>query len=122
MKRKWMLIISTVVVFGLCIAGMTGAKWLKKPFGEDDQLFQSVKQLEQHVQGKQWSAAKERSEYAEKAWEKVVNRIQFSTEREYMYDISGTLSRIKGGVVAEDDQAVLEEIYFFYGLWDNLGG
>jgi hypothetical protein len=122
MNRKWMITVSTVLILAVFIVVMAGGKWFKQPFGEDDQLLQAVKQLEKNVQDKKWSEAKERSEYTERAWNKIVNRIQFSMEREYMYDISGTLSRIKGGVQVEDDKAIMEEIYFFYGLWENLGG
>ncbi|WP_268236519.1 hypothetical protein [Caldalkalibacillus thermarum] len=31
------------------------------------------------------------------------------------------LARIKGSVEAEDDQALLVDIYYFYELWDSLG-
>ncbi|MNC82891.1 hypothetical protein D3C75_1366010 [compost metagenome] len=54
-------------------------------------------------------------------WHRIVNRIQFSVERESIYDILGALARIQGGIAAQDDQAIMEEIYYFYALWDNLG-
>jgi len=50
----------------------------------------------------------------------VVNRIQFSVEREMMMEISGTLAKIQGAVRAEDTAAVLQEIHYFYELWSNL--
>ncbi|WP_458461175.1 DUF4363 family protein, partial [Paenibacillus sp.] len=91
------------------------------PFGTQDRLLESIQTLEKQVEGKQWSAAKLQIDYAMKAWERIVNRIQFSVERETIYEILGILARIKGSIAAEDDQAIMEEIYYFYVLWDDLG-
>ncbi|WKL02271.1 DUF4363 family protein [Paenibacillus amylolyticus] len=109
---------SLILVF---VAIMASGAFLKKPFGNDDRLLESIQTLEKQVEGKQWTEAKSQVNYAMQAWDKVVNRIQFSVERETIYDILGTLARIKGGVAAEDDKAIMEEIYYFYVLWDNLG-
>lgn len=100
---------------------MAGGSLFKHPMGEDDRLLEAVKNLEDNVKKKEWKQSSNDINYALKAWSKVVNRIQFSVEREYMFQISGTLARIKGGIEAEDDKAIMEEIYFFYDLWDNLG-
>lgn len=121
MKPIYWVFSGIVIFFILSIGVMASGNILKKPMGEDDRLLQSVKQLEQYVEDKQWDQANERSEYAMRAWYKIVSRIQYSVEREYMFEISGVLSRIKGAVKVEDDKATMEEIYYFYHLWENLG-
>lgn len=100
---------------------MAGGSLFKLPMGEDDRLLEAVKNLEDNVKKKEWKQSSNDINYALKAWSKVVNRIQFSVEREYMFQISGTLARIKGGIKAEDDKAIMEDIYFFYDLWENIG-
>ncbi|SDJ85373.1 DUF4363 family protein [Sediminibacillus albus] len=107
----------TLVFF---IAIMHSGIVLKNPMGTEDRLYQSVNKLEENVKDKDWSSAKKEVRYIENAWKKVVRRIQFSVEREYLLEISGTISRIKGGIEAQDDQAVLEEIYYYYGQWHSL--
>ncbi|MDR6717447.1 MULTISPECIES: DUF4363 family protein [Paenibacillus] len=119
--RFWLLYVLPIFLILLFVAIMASGTYLKKPFGTQDRLLESVQTLEKQVEGKQWTAAKSQIEYAMQAWEKIVDRIQFSVERETIYDILGTLARIKGGVAAEDDKAIMEEIYYFYVLWDNLG-
>ena len=121
MTRKLIIILVPTLILALCIAIMTGGPFLKKPFGEDDRLYEAIKNLEDNVKNKNWKQAKHHIDYSQKAWEKIVNRIQFSAEREYMLEITGALSRIEGGIEAEDDKAILEEIYFFYSLWEDLG-
>lgn len=119
--RFWLLYVLPIFLILVFVAIMASGAFLKKPFGTDDRLLESVQMLEKQVEAKQWTEAKSQINYAMQAWDKVVNRIQFSVERESIYDILGTLARMKGGVAAEDDKAIMEEIYYFYVLWDNLG-
>ncbi|GGH49821.1 DUF4363 family protein [Paenibacillus silvae] len=120
-KQSWLLYAIPIVMLLLFIAIMVSGTWLKKPFGTQDRLFESIQLLEKHVQDKQWTKAKAQVDYAMQAWDRIVNRIQFSVERETIYDILGALARMQGGIAAKDDQAIMEEIYYFYALWDNLG-
>nr|WP_154894296.1 DUF4363 family protein [Paenibacillus xylanexedens] len=119
--RFWLLYVLPIFLLVLFVAIMATGSFLKKPFGTQDRLLESVQTLEKQVEKKQWTEAKSQIEYAMQAWDRIVNRIQFSVERETIYDILGTLSRIKGGVAAEDDKEIMEEIYYFYVLWENLG-
>ncbi|MHA7582484.1 DUF4363 family protein [Paenibacillus vandeheii] len=119
--RFWLLYVLPICLLLVFVAIMVTGAMLKKPFGADDRLLESVQTLEKQVEAKKWTEAKSQIDYAMKAWEKIVNRIQFSVERETIYDILGTLARIRGGIAAQDDKAIMEEIYFFYVLWENLG-
>lgn len=94
--------------------------FLKIPLGNDDRLLEAVTKIESDVIDKDWNKATEDIRYSEDAWAKIVKRIQFSLEKEYIIEITGTLSRIKGGIEARDNKALMEEIYYFYGLWDKL--
>ncbi|BFH16261.1 DUF4363 family protein [Paenibacillus melissococcoides] len=120
-KRKWLMLALAALLLVFFGAILGSGNFLKQPLGKEDRLLEAVQSIEQHIEKKNWNQAKDKIEYASNAWKRIVNRIQFSVEREYMYDISGILSRIRGGIVAKDDAAVMEEIYFFYELWDNLG-
>lgn len=119
--RLWLLYVVPIVLILIFCAVMATGAILKKPWGENDRLVESVQSLEKQVEAKQWTQAKSEIEYALKAWDRIVDRIQFSVERETIYDILGTLARMKGGVAAKDDKAIMEEIYYFYVLWENLG-
>lgn len=120
-RRKWLIYLIPTVFLLFSIGLMAGGSLLKEPLGDDDRLLESIQKLEADVKNKQWKEAGDHIDYALNAWHKVVNRIQLSAEREYMLELSGALARIKGGIEAEDDKAIIEEIYFFYDLWENLG-
>ncbi|MDN4602227.1 DUF4363 family protein [Paenibacillus sp. F6_3S_P_1C] len=119
--RFWLLYVLPISMIILFCAILATGTFLKKPMGTNDRLLESVQKLEKEVQAKNWTEAKTQVDYAMKAWDRIVNRVQFSVERETVYEILSTLARIEGGVVAKDDKGIMAEIYYFYVLWDNLG-
>lgn len=110
--RKWTMLAVAVLLLVIFRSRPGLRQFLKQPLGKEDRLLEAVQSIEQHVEKKNWKQAKDKVEYASNAWRRIVNRIQYSVEREYMYDISGILSRIRGGIVAKDDASVMEEVYF----------
>lgn len=100
---------------------MISGQWLKQPWGKDDQVIESLHQLEVQVKNKNWAKAEEQHQLTQKYWKKVANRIQFSVERESMFEINSSISKIRGAIEAKDEATVLTEIYHLYNLWDNLG-
>ena len=118
--RFWLLYVLPIFLLVLFVAIMATGSFLKTIWYTGS-LARIRTNLGKASGEKQWTEAKSQIEYALQAWDRVVNRIQFSVERETIYDILGTLARIRGGVAAEDDQAIMEEIYYFYVLWENLG-
>ena len=100
---------------------LLSGSWLKNPLGNDDRIFESIKKLECYAKQEKWNEAKLQVDYADKAWEKIVNRIQFSIEREDVYAILELLSRVRGAIVAKDKEAIIQEVYYFYKKWENVG-
>lgn len=118
--KKIVLFLIPLLTLVLFIFIMNSGSLLKKPLGKDDRLYETVHQIEADVKEKNWDKASNNINYAETAWEKIVRRIQFSVEKEYIFQINETLARIKGGIEVKDDKAIMEEIYYFYELWDKL--
>ncbi len=118
--KKFFLYFIPLCTLALFIFVMNSGSLLKQPLSKEDQLYKSIYQIETNVKEKDWKKANKNINYAETAWKKIVRRIQFSVEKEYIIDLNGTLSRIKGGIAARDDKAIMEEVYYFYELWHNL--
>ncbi|WP_217585805.1 DUF4363 family protein [Lentibacillus saliphilus] len=118
--KKFMLYVVPSAMLFLFVVVMNSGSMLKKPYGQDDRVYEAVKQLETHVKEERWEHAEKDIQYIERAWKKVVNRIQFSVEKDNMEEISQTISHMKGQVYIRDDQAIFEHIYYYYDLWDRL--
>ncbi|PYZ93053.1 hypothetical protein CR194_07595 [Salipaludibacillus keqinensis] len=100
---------------------MTSGSWLKEPFRSDDDLAAYVENIESNVREENWEDANKEYNRARKAWELIKIRIQYSVEREDIVAINEALFRVEGGIEAHDSQAILSEIYYFYGLWREVG-
>jgi hypothetical protein len=119
--KKWLLYAVPITFLLLSVAVMTCGGYLKEPLGEDDRLIDALHRVEQDVNAKNWEQAEKHIDEAKKAWDKIANRIQFSVERDKMMEINGSLAKMKGSIKAQDDKTVLEQIYYTYDVWENLG-
>ncbi|WP_182200972.1 hypothetical protein [Paraliobacillus salinarum] len=118
--KKFLLYFIPILTIASFIVVMNSGYFLKGPFGDDDRLYEAITQIEQNVLEKKWEMAEENIAYSENAWKKIVRRIQYSVEKEYIIEINGILSRIRGGIKIYDDKAIIEEVYYFYEMWDKL--
>lgn len=121
MIQKIKVFILPVLFVVISILIMTSGSLLKEPLGTEDQLYQAIVSIEKAVNQGKWDVADEKIGYAVHAWDKVVNRIQFGVERNYLNEISDSLSRMRGNIKAEDKPGVLADIYLFYDYWESLG-
>jgi hypothetical protein len=119
--KKWLLYAVPITFLLLSVVVMTCGGYLKEPLGEDDRLIDALHRVEQDVNAKNWEQAEKHIDEAKKAWDKIANRIQFSVERDKMMEINGALAKMKGSIKAEDDKTILEQIYYTYDVWENLG-
>ncbi|ADC51709.1 hypothetical protein BpOF4_18340 [Alkalihalophilus pseudofirmus OF4] len=119
--RKFLLyaipILFMIVSFSIMISGI----WLKEPLGSDDHLLSYIQNVEENVKAENWEQADQEHQKAERAWRKISKRVQYSVERDDMMAITEVLSRIEGGIKAKDEPTILPDIYYFYGIWKDLG-
>ncbi|HVJ50670.1 DUF4363 family protein [Desulfitobacterium sp.] len=110
--------IVTLIFF---ILVMLSGDVLKKSFGNDDNITQSIAILMQDVDNENWEAADKDTDNLTRAWNKVVNRIQFSSERNEINNFSISLARLRGAIQAKDRSAGLQELNEAYEHWNDLG-
>ncbi|MED1600379.1 DUF4363 family protein [Alkalihalophilus marmarensis] len=119
--RKFLLyaipILFMIVSFSIMISGM----WLKEPLGSDDHLLSYIQNVEENVKAENWEQADQEHQKAQHAWRKISKRVQYSVERDDMMAITEVLSRIEGGIKAKDEPTIMPDIYYFYGIWKDLG-
>ncbi|MFC5713990.1 DUF4363 family protein [Thalassorhabdus alkalitolerans] len=118
--RKFFLYLVPSLFFVASLLLMTSGGWLKEPVGKSDDVLFHVENIEQYIQEKRWEEAASEHKKALQAWDQVSKRVQFSAERDIINEIKGSLSRIKGGIKAQNANTTLSEIYYFYGLWEDL--
>lgn len=119
--RKILTIAIPIVTLALFICVMLSTGILKKPFGEDDDIPQTIEKVIQDINQDNWMEVNMDIEALEKAWNKVIRRIQFSAERDEINDISTSIARLRGAALAEDKVNSLIELNEAYHHWRVLG-
>ena len=119
--RRFLVITIPIVTLIIFVVIMLSGNVLKKPFGRDDDIPQSIEILMNNVQSENWEAASENTEKLNQAWNKIVNRVQFSGERNEINEFTTNIARLKGAIQAKDKSSGLQELNEAYEHWKDLG-
>lgn len=119
--RKFLLMAIPIAVLIIFILLMHSGSILKKPLGEDDDIPQSINDMIEVVNNESWQEADNELNDLIKAWDKVVRRVQFGSERDEINKFTTCLARLQGAVKAEDKASALMELYEAYNHWNELG-
>lgn len=119
--RKFLIKAIPITALALFILIMQSGYLLKKSFGGNDDICGTINDMINVVNNESWDEASVKLQYLENAWDKVVGRIQFSSERDEINDFKKCIARLKGAVKAKDKLNALMELYEAYNCWDNIG-
>lgn len=119
--RRFLVIAIPIVTLILFILVMLSGDLLKQSLGKDDNIPQSIETVIQDVNNEDWAAASKNTEQLSESWEKIIKRVQFSSERNEINDLSKSIARLRGAIIAQDKSSGLSELYEAYEHWKGLG-
>lgn len=119
--KKAILIIFTCMILGLFILIMNSGEYLKRPFGEEDDVESVLQSLEQAIVDDNWERSANNIDELKGAWNKVLKRIQFSVERDNLFGIELSIARLDGSIRGENKVEALIGYEELKNYWDNLG-
>ncbi|MDP4126969.1 MAG: DUF4363 family protein [Bacillota bacterium] len=119
--RKFLVIAIPIVTLVLFVIVMLSGEILKQPLGNDDNVLKSIETIIQDVDHENWEAAYQDTDNLKKVWNKVINRVQFSSERDEINALSMNIARVRGAIQAKDKSIVLTELNEASEHWRELG-
>lgn len=119
--RRFLTIAIPIVTLALFICIMLSGSILKRPLGKNDDIPQTIENLIREVNNDDWDKVSSDIDNLEKAWKKVIHRVQFSSERDEINDLSMNIARLRGAALAEDKSNSLIELFEAYNHWNGLG-
>jgi hypothetical protein len=117
--RKFIINAIPITALALFILIMLSGHILKKTVGIS--IPQSIDDIIEAVNNDSWDKAGNILDDFEKAWDKVLIWIQFSSERDEINKINSCIARLKGAIAAKDKSNALMELHEAYNHWTNLG-
>lgn len=119
--RRFLIIFIPIVTLLLFIFIMLSGNIFKKTLGKDDDIPGSIEDIIEAVNNEEWDEADGKLQALDKAWERVISRVQFGSERDEINDLSTSIARLKGAVEVKDKAGAMMELYEAYEHWDELG-
>jgi hypothetical protein len=119
--RKFMVIAIPLFSLLIFVGIMLSGDFLKKPLGNYDDIPGSINELIQTVQSEKWDEAGIKVKELNAKWKRIVNRVQFSSERDEINFFSMSLARLEGAILVKDKINAVMELKEAYEHWDQLG-
>lgn len=119
--RKFFIIFIPVFIIAISMLIMLSGSFLKKPSGEWDNVVKHMDKITEAVTADNWTEAGKNTGDLEKAWKVIVNRVQFSSERDEIKSLSVSIARLKAAIIAEDKTSALMELNEAGQHWYDLG-
>lgn len=92
----------------------------KKPWYRDDNFVLYATNLQKNIQGEDFKKAEENLDKLKKSWQKIVNRIQYSVEKDEINAINVNLARLTAYIKTGDKNQALAEMEEMWEHWHNL--
>lgn len=119
--RRFLIIAIPIVTLVFFVLVMLSGNVLKHSLGSDDNIPQSIEIIIQDVNQGNWAAANQNTDKLDRVWDKVVRRVQFSSERNEINAFTVNIARLRGAIQAKDRSIVLTELSEAYEHWKGLG-
>lgn len=120
MKKLFSIVVpSFILILSLLI--MLSGSFLKEPRGNYDNVIKNINTTTKAVLSEDWRLAEQNTEELDASWKIVIKRIQFSSERTEINNISLNIARLKACIIAKDKSSALIELSSAKEHWEDLG-
>jgi hypothetical protein len=118
--KKFISFAIPIVALTVFVLLMLGGNYLKEPNNPSEDVIAFVELSIKHAKAEKWDMLNEDIESLDAAWKKISPRIQFSVERDELYNINLNLARLRGSISAEDKTSTLIELNEIIENWIEL--
>lgn len=118
--KKFILFAIPIITLAVFVLLMLGGNYLKKPHNPSEDVISFVELSIEHAKAEKWTLLHEDILSIDTAWKKIMPRIQFSVERDELYNISLNIARLRGSISAEDKTSTLIELNEIIENWAEL--
>lgn len=119
--RKFLVVSIPIGALIFFVLIMQSGNYLKMSIGNNDNISEIVQVLINNVNDEKWEEANNNTDKLSEAWNKIVRRVQFSSERDEINAFAMNVARLRGAIMAEDKVNSLLELYEAYEHWNELG-
>ncbi|MBK5239656.1 DUF4363 family protein [Clostridium sp.] len=109
-----------IITLTLFVLIMLSGSYLKKPRNSSEDVIAYTQISIEHVKDEKWDMLNQDITSIDSAWKKIIPRIQFSVERDEIYNISLNIARLRASIASEDKVSTMVALYEIIEDWDEL--
>jgi hypothetical protein len=109
-----------IIALAVFVLIMLSGSYLKKPRNSSEDVIAFTQISIVHAKAEKWDMLKDDVTSISTAWNKIIPRIQFSVERDEIYNINLNISRLRGSIASQDKSSTLMELYEIIENWNEL--
>lgn len=118
--KKFISYAIPIVALTAFILLMLGGNYLKRPLNSSEDVVAFTEISIKHAKVEKWDMLQQDIVNIDTAWKKIIPRIQFSVERDEIYNISLNIARLKGSIASEDKTSTMIELNEIIENWNEL--
>lgn len=118
--KKFLGFLLPIMLLLFFIFIMLSGNFLKKPFNKKEDVMGYRNETMKDIKREQWEKGEKDIKNMENAWKIVERRIQFSVERDEMYNININIAKAKGAINIKEKSDALMELYEMGENWNEL--
>ena len=119
--RKFLNITLTILLLSFFIATMLSGNFLKRSIVNGNSVPEWINLIIHDIELEQWDEANKKTSELSNSWDKIVKKVQFSSERDEINNFSVNISRLQGSILTQNKNDSILELYEAYEHWDELG-
>ncbi|EJO5347848.1 DUF4363 family protein [Clostridium botulinum] len=119
--RRFLVRIIPILALSFFVTIMLSASYMKKPRNSGENVDKFISSTIEYVKSEDWSNAEKEIEKLDLAWNKILKRVQFSSELDQINYLSESIDKAKGGIIAKDKGVSLSNLTSFHKEWKNIG-
>ena len=109
------------VILLIFVLIMLSGNYLKKTYVKGQNMPGVFEKIVKDISEDNWDEAYRNTEEMHNIWKKIINRVQYSSERDEINALSVNIARLRGAIWSRDKASALIEINEAYNHWLNLG-
>ena len=119
--RKFLVITIPITTLTIFILIMLSSSTLKHASRNEDNIADSIQSIIQDIELENWDNANYKTDKLKLTWDKVVKRVQFSSERDEINSFSTNIACLHGSIKAKDKSNSYSELNEALDHWTELG-
>lgn len=119
--RKFLVVSIPIVTIVIFVAIMLSGNYLKNTRVHNKNFMELVNIVEEDISNDRWEEAKVHAEELQQVWDKLINRTQFSSERDEINELNVSLARLQGAIKSNNKALAIDGLYEAHEHWDQLG-